>query len=352
MAGDTKIAFWEDHVDGFGAITDKDDFLHPELSAAEPGFALTETQYLGFSIPEHKIHAIGYMWYHPNLKTVMGGIAVWQGFKPHRLQSEIWDYVSYMDDGRFAGDLHHYELSNGYSASVIEPLRRHRIRYHDKRTDNMVDVAFEALTPPVMLGTGMHFEQPMRTSGIIRLSGTEYEVKGTTVRDRSFGQLRHEYLVPLPPLAWMNAAFSESFAFGCTAFDDPQTGPEWSEEMRLPGDNPLRGGWIYKDGQLAELAAASKKTKRKAGSLFAEQVELRMTDKLGRVFDVKGEALAGVNWPTWHNMDSNINLMRWECGDLVTHGDYQEFLWPEYIRRFHLADAPGLQAAPRESDAK
>ena len=184
-----KKAFWEEDVPGFGKAEPKDDFLHPELSATEPGAALTETHYLGFNIPEHDIHAVGYMWYHPNLKTVMGGIAVWQGFKKHSLQSEIWDYISYMNDDCLKDDLHHYRLENGYEVTTVEPLKQHRIQYRNDTTDSSVDVTLEALMPPVMLGSGMHFEQPMKTRGEIRLRGQNYSVNGTTIRDRSFGLL-------------------------------------------------------------------------------------------------------------------------------------------------------------------
>lgn len=328
-------AFWEAENAGFGNTCEADDLLHPELSAREPGYALTETQYLGFNVPDHQIHGVGYLWYHPHLKTVMGGIAVWQGFKKHSLQSEIWDYVSYMSDECLKDDLWHYRMENGYEVTTIKPLVSHRIQYDNSATNSWVDVTLEALTPPVMLDTGMHFEQPMTTSGQVCLRGQVYDVSGGTVRDRSFGQLRHEYRVPLPPLAWMNAAFSDGFAFGCTAFDDPARNPEWVDAFSLPDDNPLRAGWIHKDGKASRIVQASKVTVRKKGTLSADRVELTVVDDTGRTFEITGQSVAGVTWQTWHNMDSNINLTRWECDGAVTYGDYQEFLWPEYIRRFH-----------------
>lgn len=335
MKNHSRHAFWEESIEGFVQAKDSDDFLHPELSAKESGASLTETHYLGFNVPEHDIHAVGYVWYHPHLKTVSGGIAVWQGFKNHPLQSEIWDYVTYMSDECLKDDLWHYRLENGYEVTTIQPLSSHRIQYSNTATDSAVDVTLEALTPPIMLDTGMHFEQPMRTTGEVRLRGRTYEVNGTTVRDRSFGQLRRESLVPLPPLAWMNAAFADDFAFGCTAFDDPAQNPEWKGKLLVPGDNPLRGGWIFKDGAIARIVRASKVTTRKQGSLYPDTVELLVVDEVDRTHEIHGKSMAGVNWQTWHNMDSNINLMRWECNGRVTHGDYQEFLWPEYIRTFH-----------------
>ena len=335
MSSNTKKAFWEDSTKGLGQVKDSDDFLHPELSKSEPGHALTETQYMGFNIPEHNIHGLGYLWYHPNLKTVMGGIAVWQGFKRHPLESEIWDYVNYMSDDCLKDDLWKYRLENGYTVSTIKPLASHRIQYESKATDSFVDVSYEALMPPAMYGSGMHFEQGMKTSGEVRLRGKTYAVNGMTIRDRSFGQLRREYLVSLPPLAWINGAFSDKFVFGCMVFDDPKHHPEWAGKFDLPNNNPLREGWVYKDGIQSQMVKVSKLTTRKPGTFYADRVEMTIEDALGRTFEITGQSIAGVNWQTWQNMDSNVNLMRWECNGEVTHGDYQEFLWPEYVRQFH-----------------
>lgn len=331
----SKKAFWEAENDGFGTVTEADDLLHPHLSANEPGYALTETQYLGFNVPDHGIHGVGYLWYHPHLKTVSGGIAVWQGFKDHPLQSEIWDYVTYMSDECLKDDLWHYRMENSYEVTTVKPLSTHRIQYDNPASDSWVDVTLEAMAPPVVLDTNMHFEQPMKTSGQVRLRGKTFDVTGGTVRDRSFGQLRHEYRVPLPPLAWMNASFSNGFAFGCTAFDDPAKKPEWEGAFTLPDNNPLRAGWIHKDGRSTRIVAASKVTVRRKGSMQLDHVELTVVDDTGKTFEITGQSVAGATWQTWHNMDSNINLTRWECDGAVAYGDYQEFLWPDYIRQFH-----------------
>src|SRR5271156_6103201 len=177
----SKKAFWEAKNDGFGEATEAADLLPPLLSANEPGYALTETQYLGFNVPEHEIHAVGYLWYHPHLKTVSGGIAVWQGFKDHPLQSEIWDYVTYMSDECLKGDLWHYRMENSYEVTTVKPLSTHRIQYDSPASDSWVAVALEALAPPVMLDPTMHLEQPMKCSGQVRLRGKNFDVTGRTV---------------------------------------------------------------------------------------------------------------------------------------------------------------------------
>jgi hypothetical protein len=196
----------------------------------------------------------------------MGGIAVWQGFKQHPLQSKIWDYVSYMRDDCLKNDLWRYRLENGHEDTTIEPLVSHRIQYENTASETHGGRHTRRADSPIMLGTGVRFEQPMRTTGEVCLRGKTFTVDGTTVRDRSFGQLRREYQVPLRPLAWMNAASSENFAFSCTAFDDPTKGPEWAGAFSLLDENPLRGDWVFKDGVVSMIARASKSTTRKTSA--------------------------------------------------------------------------------------
>jgi hypothetical protein len=137
-----------------------------------------------------------------------------------------------------------------------------------------------------MLDTKLHFEQPMKSSGQVRLRGKTFDVTGGTVRDRSFGQLRHDYRIPLPPLAWMNAAFCNGFAFGCNAFDDPTRNPEWAGSLTLPENNPLRAGWICKDGRSTKIVQASKVTVLRKGSIQLDHVELTVVDDTGRIFEI------------------------------------------------------------------
>jgi hypothetical protein len=335
MDSKTKLSHWEETNVGLGKVEESDDFLHPLLSTEEPGYQLSETHYFGFNIPEHSIQGFGTCWYHPHLKTLMGGVGAWQGFKSHPLQSEIWDVLFYMPDSYLAQDNRHYKLENGYEVTTLQPLVAHRLQYENKKTDSWLDLTMTALMPPVMLGTGYHFDQAMKVKGEVRLRGKTYSVASNSVRDRSFGQLRYEHHQSVPPLAWMNCGFSETLCFCCTAFDDPRKNPSWAGVLSVPGDNPLRSGWIYRDGVASDVVAASKTCTRKPGVTYPDKVELTITDRLGRTLEITGQSMTGVNWAFWSNCDSNICLMRWECEGQVGYGDYQEFMWTEYIRHFH-----------------
>jgi hypothetical protein len=331
----TKRPFWESKNEAFVAATPACDFLHPECSLSEPGTSLTETHYLGFNIPEERIHGLCYLWYHPNLKTVTGGVWAWQGVKRHNLQSELFDFVTFMGDDCLKNDLHDVQLDNSYRITTVEPLKRHRIRYADDARQNSFDIAYEAMMPAMVLASGMHLEQGMKTRGRLTLRGKDYTVNGYTVRDRSWGQLRSEAHQFHPPMAWMTCVFNDGFAFGCTAFDNPETDPEWKGLLDVPGGQTVKGGWVWQDGELTPVVSAMKKTRRNADTLFPESVEMTITDAKGRHFTLRGDIIAAANWRTWHNFDSIICLTRWQCEGLVSHGDFQECHWSEYVRLMH-----------------
>lgn len=257
---DTKKAFWEAKNTGFLEATPDCDRLHPDAREQEPSPELTETQYLGFNIPEEEIHALCYIWHHPNLGVVTGGAWAWQGVKRHTLQCELFDMLTYVDDECLSGDLHDVELPNGYRSTMLEPLRKFRIRYSDESRKNSFEIEHEAIMEPMVLSTGMHLEQAMKTRGTLRLRGREYEVDGYTVRDRSWGQARREAHLNAPPIAWMTSIFGDDFAFGTTAFDSEDTDPEWKGVMEIPGGDPVRGGWVYRDGELVPVLSAVKRT--------------------------------------------------------------------------------------------
>src|SRR3954470_7661711 len=128
---DTTKGFWEAKNTSLVEADPRDEHLHPESREREPGYSLTETQYLGFNIPEHDIHALCHMWHHPNLGVVSGGVWVWQGIKPHPMTCELYGGHDWIDGAILADDLRHFTMPNSYEVEVIEPLKRLRMRYRD-----------------------------------------------------------------------------------------------------------------------------------------------------------------------------------------------------------------------------
>jgi len=331
MAENSSSAFWEKKNESFSAPHPSQDLLHPESRKTVPHYSLTETQYLGFNIPEHNVHGLAYIWHHPNLNTVTGGVYAWRGIKEHNFQCELFDFVTYMSDDCLKDDLWDYKLENSYHVQTIEPLKRHRIQYDDPARGNKFDIHYEAIMPAMVLSSGQHLEQAMKTSGTITLRGQQYELNGYTVRDRSWGAQRSERHTNCAPLAWMTGIYNESFIFGCTAFDTPEISPDSHPGLIVPGGHTVKGGWVSKNGELTPILSARKRTTRDPRTLIPQTVEMELVDANGQTYAIKGTIEAAANWRTWHNFDSWICLCRWEYDGKVFYGDFQECHWADFV---------------------
>ena len=144
---------------GFDVATATDELLHAQQNSAVAADSLTETQYFGFCIPEERIHGYGYLWCHPNLKVVSGGLFVWRGHKRSVVHGELCDYRDFMSDQVLKDDLHDYRLDNGYGVKIVVPLEYQVVTYSDAKRNNSVALDVRGLAPPVMYGDGKHFER-------------------------------------------------------------------------------------------------------------------------------------------------------------------------------------------------
>jgi hypothetical protein len=302
----------------------QDDLLHPERNSLIKTDTLTETQYFGFCVPEARIQAFCYLWHHPNLHLVSGGLFAFQGHKPTAVHGELCDFRCYMNDSPLKNDLHEYRLDNSYSVKILEPLKRYRLTYADAGRGNRVDLEIHALQPPIMYGDGNHFEQPMKVRGKLELRGKHYEVDCYTVRDRSWGKSRPEDNFAVPSGSWMVGVFNENLAFGAQVFDQPDTSLELRGELARPLEKTLLGGWIYRDGQVGRVVNARKRIIREPRTYVPQYVELELKDDLGRSIHARGTSTASTIWQTWVNMILPVCQMRWECEGLVTYGECQE----------------------------
>ncbi len=316
---------------GFAVATAADDFLHPAQNAEVTGDSLTETQYLGFSVPAHGIHALGYLWHHPNLRTLTGGLMAFQGHNPYSLSAHLFDMRTFQSDALLRNDLHEYRMENSYSVRVVEPLRRLHMSYHDTTRDNHAELAYTAITPPLMFGDGKHFEQGMRVVGELVLRGQPYKVDGYNVRDRSWAKLRPEDAMSLPPVAWMTGCFGEDFVFNCNLIDHAGSNPRSAGMFAVPEERALNGGWIVRGGsEVSRVVKASKRVRRHMATLVPEAMELSLTDEQGRVAVLTGRVLASCPFSPWHNMLAHISLVEWSMDGKTGHGDSQDPLWNDY----------------------
>lgn len=326
-------AFWDEKNTSFIAATPDCDLLHPQFRTGNPSPALSETQYFGFSVPEQDIHAMTYLWHHPNLGVATGGAWAWRGRKTDVLQSELFAWTAFADDGMLASDLWDYQFDNGYHVETLEPLRRHRLRYSDTARGNAFDIETEALMEPMVLETGLHFEQAIRVRGTLTLRGDTYDVDCTNIRDRSWGQSRSEAHAPTPPMDWMTGVFGDDFIFGATAFDDPDLDPDWKGNLALPGGDATKGGWVLREGRLIPVVRVRKVTRRDTSTLMPISVEALITDAHGGEYRIEGHVVAANRISAWPTMNTWVCLTRWECDGRICHGDLQEVQWHDFTHQ-------------------
>ena len=324
--------FYLSRSENVGEAVAADDFLHAAPAVTEA--SLTETQYFGFGVPEHGIHGIGYLWHHPNLGTLTGGVWAFQGFKRTALACELFDMRAWMDDRPLRGDLHDVRLDNGYAVQVLEPLKRHRSGYADAARGNAFELEYTAVAPPVLYGNGKHFDQPMRVRGELTLRGRRYEVDAYTTRDRSWGKPRAETASSAPPVGWANGVFGDDFAFGCVAFDDARRMPEWHGRFALPESALCAGGWIRREGRVRRVVQCFKRTERDPATQFARRVEMTLVEENGVDVEMTGEAFAASEWQYMPNMRLALSAMRWTCGGRVAFGEMQEGQWNDFLHAF------------------
>lgn len=331
MATDDK-PFFISQNSGFEPITAADELLHPERNARIAADSATETQYFGFCVPEHAIHGYAYLWHHPNLHIVSGGLFAWRGHTRTVTHGELCDYRNFMHDRVLANDLHDYRLENGYGVKVVEPLKRHRLTYADAARKNRVEIDYEAVSPPVMFADGNHFEQAMRGRGTLTLRGATFAVDCYTLRDRSWGKPRPEDSLPLPAASWTQGIFGDDLAFSANVFDQAETSLELQgTPLAQPLERSLNGGWIWRDGKVGRLVRAKKRIEREPGSRMPRRLQLEITDEFDRTLKVDGTCIASTGWMPWSNIFMPITLMRWTCEGRVAHGDCQEGVWSDFL---------------------
>lgn len=320
---------------GFGPISAEDERVHRAMNAAVDSPALVETNFIGFNVPEADIHCLNYIWLHPNLRLMSGGVWVWQGHKRQQLEAEMFDMRDFVPDAPLTddgGDMTGVTLPNGYRYEVVRPLEEIRLTYDDPARQNAFDVTLTAIMPPAMLPSGKHFDQAMKTSGTLLLRGKPYTVDGYTVRDRSWAEARTEDPAPLPAIHWQTMCFGEDFVVHVTGIEDPRTA-SWRDRYEVDeGLTAMNRGWVWRDGELRTLASAAIRTTWDRAGMRQAAHEVEIVDDAGREYRITGEPRATCPWHTWSNVHMSIGLARWDCEGRVGHGDTQCAMWTDFVR--------------------
>jgi hypothetical protein len=334
MTADTRHIDWSTGgaAGAFGRYRPEDEQLHDLPPSADP--TVSETWLYMFYVPEARIGAWAYFWVHPNLDVLTSGLTVYQGHKRTHLEAELMDFRAYLpasivrdgDGGR------HVRIPNGLEIAIVEPGERITLRYADPERGNAVDLLFTAASPPIMRANDRHFDQVLWAEGTLTLGGVTHLVSGHALRDRSWGEARPEHRYPIPPFTWMTGTFPRSgISWHLCAYDDPARAPDWLGRMAVP-DPIVREGWIWRDGEMLRLRAASQITRRDPETLAPMTAEVLLVDSRGREYRIEGDTIACVPWSNWPTMSAQVALARWRMGDETGWGDLQEFQSPDYVR--------------------
>ena len=347
-----KPALWTgdrglDVADQFGRFSDKDELLHPE--ATIPGDTLTETWAYLWYIPEERIYSQIHIWVQPNLGVVTPGIGVWRGHKESMISAELMDVPAYCSADSL-GDGSDMLFGNSLHVEILEPFKRMRITYDDPQRGNALDMIVTDFSPPVMRGSENHFDQSTRNIGTVTLRGRTYKIDCRGMRDRSWGQLRTEALVPGPPFTWLTGTFAESkISWNLAAFDDPARNPDWAGLFDVDPNEVIHDGWIWRDGSLSRFTRASKITKRDPRTLRPLSHEVNFTDDRGRDYRITGRITASLPWTGWPNMSAYLCLTEWHLDGEIGWGDTQEVQWGDYQHTLRLDQDPPHARSPEGS---
>ena len=330
-----KSSFYTKPFGGdFGEFSNADDELHPAAAAEVSHYGATETQYLGFNIPEAGISSVNYLWHHSQLKTITAGNMVYQGKKNMLLACELLDWRCHMPDDIIANGISDWQLENSYKVKVLEPLKKIAIQFDDPSKDTRFDITLTAVMPPAMTANGHHFDQVMKTDGELVLRGKKHRIDGYTTRDRSWGETRSELNQPFPSMTWMNAVFSDDFAIHCHCVDHPDLDPIWKDDFTVDPERLLFGGWVWRDGELTRVVSARKKTHYNLHTLNPDKFELEMVDAKGRKYECVGITHTAGQTNTWMNVNAPMCLTEWEMNGQKGWGDCQDIQWNDFVQRY------------------
>jgi len=314
-----------------GTIVPQDEFLHPPAPSGH--HSATETTYFGFNIPEHRLNAEIYMWFHPVLKIMSASVYIWRGANLSTLECDYVNHYNYlpMPENGIAD----YTIPDiNLKVKVLEPLKSVHIDFADPDRGVSFDIQFDAIMPPGGRPNSKHFTQAMKTRGNLDLYGEHFKIDGYFSRDHSWGEERRETSRAGPPISWMVGVFDDEFAFHITAFDSAEDKPEWASRYALPPGQNLMWGYVFRDGELFPVTKVRKQTLRERDGLTPRLILLDFEDAGGGKHSLRGDVSASMPWQTWQNMNVFFCLTRWQGARGIGWGDTQDIQMNDYVRTF------------------
>ncbi|MFS8035493.1 hypothetical protein ACI7BZ_00775 [Xanthobacter sp. AM11] len=309
-----------------------------------------ETNFFGFYNAEEKLNVGVYALFRTNLRTVNSTICMNSGFAAAPWQADYVDYQSVipMPEGCSLLD---YTLANGLSVRCVEPNMVWEIRFDDGE-GTAIDVTYRSLMPAFDIhdpqmdpmvgahagkfawGTAYngHFDQTGHFVGTVTLRGKRIPIDCISTMDHSWGPRPER---GAPNMSWLHAHFSKDLAVHAIFSFDPEQNAR---------DLSLTHGYVVERGEVFGLKAGHGHTVR-LRDRFADQVELELTDRTGRVWKLAAKGLTTFPWQCWANMVAFNVLARWEMDGQTGYGEIQDFFELPQLTRLNAQDATRVVAA-------
>ncbi len=247
----------------------------------------TETCWFSFNVPERKMGCWLYAWVRPNMKTAGGGVFLWDDYGAEIQHSPYYKYQYCQPLAPGTRNLRHFSFPEGYTVEMLEPLKRYRLAYQDRKHISL-DLEFDGLCAPHPFSTGeppfdrtSHFDQPGHITGEMTLRGERFAVDSYSVRDRSWGGARPDHLggrIGYPFGAAKDVAFC--------LFTRPQEA--------VDGAEPVNHGFLWRDGQRAQLVSGQRWVERDPDRGWAISMRIIAEDDLGRTLNASGEVVSRI----------------------------------------------------------
>lgn len=295
-----------------------------------------ESSWFGFMVPERKIDGYFYVWHRPNMNLIAAGIAIWDdiGTEPHNCLYSDWFNFTPTPAG---SDMFHYQLRNGMSCELIEPLWEYRLR-HDTPTCQ-VDLNWRGTEDPLNLHWGhekegyetfggFHYEQFGHITGTIQVEGETIAVDCHHIRDRSWGP---RPFIPYMGRGGVDSGWSSPNTSFCATLGDLKSTLPVSEQL----DEPLNYGQFKLDGEVGRVVGGQRRVTQRNPDGSPKHIEIEMIDERGRTFHADGEVLNCLKWnDLWY---CHWCLVDWTLNGEKGWGETQDWADKTLIRAHQRA---------------
>jgi len=321
-------------------ISEQDVEFHPPPPGAD--FRWAETNFFPFNIPEAGISGSVYCVFRPKLGVVMSDVTIFDRIAQH------WEGLAYVDNQQHLPcpeRLSDYALPNGLSVKVMQAPRHYRVDYVGI-DDTEVHFDFRGIMAPQDINDpaqdpltrrkheqgggdawdgafGGHFEMTARAEGELILRGKRHRIDALGTMDHSWGPRAER---DNTNAVWLQAHFDDDLVIHALAALDPRK-PE--------AIGPLWHGYVLRNGQVRGLVSASGRTER--SGMFVAGQQVRLVDEDGGSYEMTGTA---VNWGPWAPYPSVAyyqSLTRWNLGERIGFGPYQEVVSRAFVTRHRLS---------------